>query len=671
VYVVAGLGGGTGGGMFLDVAYLLRTRLKRLGYHDPEVVGVLLLPPDGPPGQVAALAQANTYAALTELHHFSRAESVFAAAYDDRGAAVRDSDPPFSAVYLLPGLPHPPGGSGFQQFPAGRSGVLSRNGTPIPGRGSGVVPPAPDRDPTAAAADLIRLALLTPVGPAADAARPPAPADGPVAFRTAGVCRFGWPRGEVVGRAARVIAPVLLNHWTSPDPGHVHQVIPKWAADQWDRLGLDPEKLTARLSALAGDSTRGPVEYAVNAITEPLVPKGWRGKPPDRVAVSVAVNELINLLGRPQVMVNRAPAKIEEALAALADQARTDTAADLSALFHALVETPSFRVAGTQEAARQMVGMFDRAGEWCRQAAKDAQNEAAAALDKLHAWGHPSAAGKKLTPSDLADALRAFPEAQFRYLLCLAAARLYRHVRDVLAVLHAELTTFRQRLEGYQPQMAQAAEVPAGPPAPGDLLPPGTTTPEEAAQLFLKALTDDDLTALDAQVQDGLERKFGGLYQACLNTAEGPGGLLAVLREEARAYLDERLGEVDLAGMLGRRFGGPRGLADGLAQGFEQAIPPLVPGGPWASTEVTAFGCPAGAGGDPLRRAAAGVLAAAHPVDTRDEVVLYRELPAVPLAALGQLGPAWSTAYQAAAEQTQATPHTRTDVTHWIDVDTP
>src|SRR5262249_17353610 len=44
VYVVAGLAGGTGGGMFLDVAYALRVRLKRMGYEFPEVVGIFVVP---------------------------------------------------------------------------------------------------------------------------------------------------------------------------------------------------------------------------------------------------------------------------------------------------------------------------------------------------------------------------------------------------------------------------------------------------------------------------------------------------------------------------------------------------------------------------------------------------------------------------------------------------
>src|SRR5262249_44088250 len=69
VYIVAGLTGGTGSGMFIDMAYLVRAQLKQLGYSDPDVIGVLLIPPTDQRGNVLALG--NAYAALTELGYFN------------------------------------------------------------------------------------------------------------------------------------------------------------------------------------------------------------------------------------------------------------------------------------------------------------------------------------------------------------------------------------------------------------------------------------------------------------------------------------------------------------------------------------------------------------------------------------------------------------------------
>src|SRR5690242_19797948 len=66
--------------MFLDVAYVARSLLRKMG-HSPQVFGVLLVPPvDKSSASVPALA--NTFAALTELNYFSYPDVVFSARYE-------------------------------------------------------------------------------------------------------------------------------------------------------------------------------------------------------------------------------------------------------------------------------------------------------------------------------------------------------------------------------------------------------------------------------------------------------------------------------------------------------------------------------------------------------------------------------------------------------------
>src|SRR5260370_41106383 len=45
VYVVASLAGGTGSGIFLDLAFTARTLLKELGYAQPDLGGLVVTPP--------------------------------------------------------------------------------------------------------------------------------------------------------------------------------------------------------------------------------------------------------------------------------------------------------------------------------------------------------------------------------------------------------------------------------------------------------------------------------------------------------------------------------------------------------------------------------------------------------------------------------------------------
>lgn len=97
VYLVGSLMGGTGSGMFLDVAYTVRERMP-----DAQVIGIFTVPPAS--GAVAVDNRANTYAALLELNHWSDNSSVFTAQYArDRQplSEVVGSKPPFTYCYLV------------------------------------------------------------------------------------------------------------------------------------------------------------------------------------------------------------------------------------------------------------------------------------------------------------------------------------------------------------------------------------------------------------------------------------------------------------------------------------------------------------------------------------------------------------------------------------------
>ncbi len=673
VVVVAGLAGGTGSGMLFDLAYLVRAKLRKLGYHDPDLTAVLHLPAEDAVSTPAA--QANVYAALTELNHFTRADTTFTHWPDDRAC---DPAPPFAAVYLAAGLPHPPaavgsGSMGTTPFTGGRrSGSLTvpmGSGVRRDPRRSGVLAPPPagpanGPDPAEVTATWLRLHLLTPVGRTADDFRPPVPAGG-VTVRAAGLTRWGWPRAEVVARVARVMAPVLVHHWVTPDPAREGSLAAGWVTGLWTRLGLDPDKLAARFRAEADEAAGTPLADQVAAATEAAAPRGWLARTPDPNVVAAAAGRLTHLLGRPQAQPGKQPVPVEESLAAAADAAAADALGELSHALPGLVENPQFRLAGAEEACRRLLFLLDQVTAHAQKLAGQAQQAAITSLDQLALVGSVHKNLKKQTAAEVTAALTGYPAAQLDYLLHLAALRVYHALTDQLKMQAQEVGRFRQRLEAHQPFLALEADELAGGPAPGDCLPAGCTTVEDAAQTFLKSLTDDDLTALDARVQAGLERTFGGLYQACLNSADGPDRTLAVLRAETRLYLNDRLGEADLAGMVRRRFGTDAGLADGLHRGHAAAAAELA-AGPWVGQEVCVFAAPPGAAGEPLRRIAAGVLPASQAVaETPDEAAVVREMVGVPLTAVPHLGPAW----RAAAAAAECSPYSRADVAQWADVD--
>ncbi|OWK35795.1 tubulin-like doman-containing protein [Fimbriiglobus ruber] len=705
VYVVAGLGGGTGSGMFLDLAYIVRSRLKRMGYTDPDVVGVFHLPPDGAAANTTPLSQANTYAALTELHHYSRPQTVFAASYDERVGNVRDADRPFSNVFLFPGSAYSPpvipgstvtataatvrnsgplsntarGPSGTQPMisrttPSGRStpGLRTDAWNRPPGPGGKAGDADVTRDPTALSAEFLRLSTTSQVGRLADdQTRPPTPETSAGSVRVCGLTRYSWPRAEVVGRAARILAPVLLNHWVSTDPAHVRQVIPGWVANQWTRLGTAPDKITTRLSDAANQAAGGPIQELVARTTEILLPKGWLARLPDPDRVTAAVDQWQRIFGKQQGVVARPPTAVEEAVAATADDLTALARSEITALFHGLVETPAFRLAGTEEAARQMLAVLNKARVQLDKQAAALETGTATALEQILAYTNFQKGMKKVSATDFAAAVGQYPSGQHQLMLIRGVLRVYRELKELLTEILGDVSAYRQRAEACRRDLALESEFPAPGCGPGELLPARCPTTEDAAQVFIGSLTDDDLIALDTKVQERLERTFGGLYQACVNSIDGPLGLLREVRTAARAYLDARLGEADVAGMFAQHYGTADAAVAELRRAFDRAAPPLVGPGPWAQSAVTVFGSPTGAGGDPVRDLAARMLPdAAATATVPDEVVIYREYSAVPLAAVPQLGPAWAAAYRVVPDAQQINPHARLDVTAWVDVDT-
>src|SRR5262245_39988766 len=99
-YIITSLAGGTGSGMFLDVAFLVRHELRQVGYLRPDVVGLFFVPQADNACQRSA-ALGNAYAALTELSHFQAKKTRYQTVFDKSEAPIVDNDAPFSRTAIL------------------------------------------------------------------------------------------------------------------------------------------------------------------------------------------------------------------------------------------------------------------------------------------------------------------------------------------------------------------------------------------------------------------------------------------------------------------------------------------------------------------------------------------------------------------------------------------
>lgn len=97
IFLVGSLCSGTGGGMFLDIAYSLR---QAYGGADTQLIGYWIISPElyGNTPQM----KANAYAALAELDRYSAPNTHFQVCYDPQELVCIDSNlPPFDFTYLV------------------------------------------------------------------------------------------------------------------------------------------------------------------------------------------------------------------------------------------------------------------------------------------------------------------------------------------------------------------------------------------------------------------------------------------------------------------------------------------------------------------------------------------------------------------------------------------
>jgi hypothetical protein len=112
VYLIASMCGGTGSGMFLDMAYLIKHFAREAGYESEravDVIGMLLLPEAFPElTTTGPRIRANAYASLLDLEYYNQTSNAGEALYQEKfpgspAEQVRVAGSPFGLCYLISG----------------------------------------------------------------------------------------------------------------------------------------------------------------------------------------------------------------------------------------------------------------------------------------------------------------------------------------------------------------------------------------------------------------------------------------------------------------------------------------------------------------------------------------------------------------------------------------
>jgi eukaryotic-like serine/threonine-protein kinase len=620
VYLVAALGGGTGSGMLIDLAYTVRDLLHKLGYGQAEVVGLLL--PGRADGNGSLLAQANGYAALAELSHFSSGE-LFEARYEARGLALESSQAPLDRMALL--------------SPAG--------------------------DPAGAAGAFLCRELLTALG------RETEEAPRPGTFQTFGTAALESPGRRLLGPAVRRLCEALVGRWARKGAPDLGPAARQAIQDLLHEQKLDPQGALAHFQA---ECTRKlgktPVEAATGWL-ESLAPAGspWMldlGRVPK---VLRQLDGLLGTLDEETLQSPPVPAAIREA----AEQTDRRARQLLRDLLLGYMDRPGYRLGGATEAVRQAVGLVER---WLQVQESQAADLSArvrhlsqrlqvglAEADRALQGVKGGAGRSRAALTELAATLAEYPRVRYQQALVARLAGLYLSLRGFLSDQMREVGFFQQPLDALKWAVAEASQEETALAAPV----PGLPSANDAAEQALASMTPDDWAELDRAVQGAVDRHPQGLtaVSQALSNSNGLKTLAAVITKEAGRFLGHRLAlNKDAAEfVLGRHPEAPA-LEAAIRKAFDAAEPTL--GAAPQGAELALVIAPASEAGERFLEAAGRVLPGVRAVSggDRDEIVFYRACRGLTPADLERLGLVSPEVYAHACAAEGFTPHARVDV---------
>ena len=557
VYVVANLAGGTGGGVFLDLAYTLRAMLRQMGYAQPDVVGLLLLPPVDR-HRTRVLPLGNACAALTELSYYSSPTSVFTARYHEREAPVQDPEPPFSRCFLL-------------QMPDEADETATR-------------------ELIDSAGQFLHRDLCSPLGKAADLGRaglsaPPWEQRG-LFYQTFGLYHLSWPRHALLREAGRRLCQRLVQRWTSKDSKPLREAVQAWVQEQWANHEMGADAMIGRFRDACEGLLRQAPEDAFAAIVEPLArslaaaaragsrprPEGPpESPPPDAAAV---LEQLEEMLGHPReegtgenagALVRRPARGVRGGGRRMGAKARrnirsSDRGAGL----------PAGR---REEAVRQVVATIEQILQHHEPLARELAAKAAGGYARLQAVLAPAKPGARrpvLPPAEVAELLGGYPKWRFQSLVLQQASAAFLSLRGYLSDELREINFCRVRLAELQRLLEAPADAVESEARAGRLvLPAGCKTPGPGRGR-LPGRRDAGGAAGAGRADAGRDpravRRAGprlsGQRQPAEERRDGDGGDGPGLRRRAVGR-DQRGGAVP--GTAPRRGGGP-GRGGGLLQ---------------------------------------------------------------------------------------------------------
>ena len=414
-------------------------------------------------------------------------------------------------------------------------------------------------------------------------------------------------------------------------------------------------------------------EAALAAITQPLTSNKRRLGPQAAQAAEEALEQIERLVGRPtsSAVLSR-HGVLEETIQKQADPLVVEVGRHLAGLTLPLVEDPAYRLAGAEEAVRQLIDRMEQLLQHQEPLCQELTQKAIAGHERLQSL-LPSLpeiiAGGRRTAAVLAEFLELltlYPKWRYQSLVLRRVCLAYTSLRGFLSDQLREIGFCRVRLgELLQLLEMASADIELAPASPGSALyPPGCPDVNAAVERLVAGATPEDLADFDQQLQEMVQQQFHGLVHVCTTSANLLKSLQQAMLTEGQAFAGARLVGDDVVEMFLDRYPSEQEAADGLAAVLQAAEPKFAGLSASEETQFTILAAPV----SPYRDRLLALAPQTANVLSPDDIVVYREETDVLLSDLDHLGPTGRKAYEQLSAADNFSPHARMDITEWQPV---
>lgn len=432
IIVVAGLGGGTGGGMLVEAASSLRRLLHADGHPGGKVQSVVFHASPRTP-QERELATVSSYATLVEIHHAQQGpigERAFDSVYvHDFGSALTADE--FSAA--------------IQRLATS----LAVESTTVAGRLKGIAQASDDKE---AGGDTI-------------------------AVRTAGLCAIGPQHGTLVEAMARRLAGSVVQSWLTgdaPEPSQDSSLrervtrtatasvstrhaegaeteIGRWVQNCCDKLELDQQKIANQYATAAAEALEDTIDaFLQDQVTKIVEDESATGGVLDWLA---GVQQLLDrLFGRDpdetDMSLSREPGLLDVHLDRVRGRFVDEICAAFAAELLVAATQPEWRVAGAHSLVQFTRVGLRRISDLVRDSQQAAASQEAEARCALKMTEAPATKGKRkpLSRHAAQEYLLQLAQCCWRKYQAQYVVDTYAAIDGALADIHDELVNVSREL---------------------------------------------------------------------------------------------------------------------------------------------------------------------------------------------------------------------------------